>query len=63
MAPDPDPERTKRKLRELLVQQGRSARRAGFEVTSCPPFRLNEMAVDWRNGWRWEDESIKRRKK
>jgi hypothetical protein len=25
-------------------------------ITACPPFKIEDMAIDWRNGWRWEQE-------
>ncbi len=58
IAPDSDPERTSKETRAALVQEGRSAYRAGLEhdhVTSC--FKDPDMTIDWRLGWRWELES------
>ena len=46
---------------DLLVRDGRTARRLGFSVDQCPPFRLDDMAISWRMGWRWEDEDIRKR--
>lgn len=41
------------------IAQGRAARRRGLSNT--PPLELSrlkygDLALDWANGWRWEDE-------
>lgn len=63
LAPDPDPERTARETRDLLVEDGRAAFRCGFLLKECPPFKDPDMAINWRNGWRWEKEDQKQREK
>lgn len=60
---DPDPKRRESKTRQLLVEEGRVARRGGMPkdwVNSR--FKDPDMASDWQNGWRWEDEEIKARR-
>lgn len=57
-----DQKRLDRARQDRLVSEGRAARRLGFPVTNCPPFKDNDMAIDWRNGWRWEDQAIAARK-
>jgi hypothetical protein len=49
-------------LIEGLVQEGRSARRLGFP-DDPPPYRFEDWASHWRDGWRWEDEVIKEERK
>ena len=53
---DPDPEITARRTRDLLIAEGRAAFRAGMQITKCPLFNDPDMGIDWRNGWRWEQE-------
>lgn len=64
LAPDPDPNRTEGQTQDMLVADGRAAFRCGIPIEECPPFRLIEMAVAWRNGWRWaakEEQDAKKR--
>jgi hypothetical protein len=53
--PDPDPKRTAKCIRDTLIAEGRAAYRAG--VSECPPFKDADMAINWRLGWRWEQEA------
>jgi len=63
LAPDPDPKRTEERTRDLLIAEGRAAFRAGLPVTKCPPFKDPDMGIDWRFGWRWEQEDEAARKR
>ena len=53
---DPDPERSKREVQQRIIIEGRHAYRLGFPITDCPPYAIEDWAIDWRNGWRWEKE-------
>ena len=53
--PDPDPKRTAKRTRDALIAEGRAAYRSG--VPECPPFKDADMAINWRLGWRWEQEA------
>ena len=56
---DPDPNRTRKRTQRILIAEGRAARRAGLPKTACPAFKVADMAIDWKCGWRWEDERIR----
>ena len=50
------------KVRVEVIAEGRATRRAGLPkdyITSR--IRDPDLALDWQNGWRWEDEEIKAR--
>lgn len=51
---DPDPVRTENRTRDMLIAEGRTAFRAGLQISRCPPFRDPDMRIDWQNGWLWE---------
>lgn len=44
-------------LQQRLIEEGRAAFRSGLPISKCPPFKDPDMAIDWRNGWRWESET------
>jgi hypothetical protein len=55
IAPSPlNEKREADELRDSLIAHGRTARRLGFGVDMCPPFKDPDMAVWWRVGWRRE---------
>jgi len=43
-------------LRNDIQAEGAAARRANLPVEKCPKFIDEDMAVNWRIGWRHEDE-------
>lgn len=51
-----------RQTQSLLIEEGRAYRRSGFPIKACPRLRFKDMEIDWKNGWRWEDEEIKARR-
>lgn len=59
---DPDPKRSSREVQKSIVAQGRAAYRCGFPITKCPPFKIDDWVIDWKNGWRWakEEDEAKR---
>jgi hypothetical protein len=57
---DPDPNRTRRRSARVLNAEGRDARRLGLAITYCPRFPNADMVIDWKSGWRWEDERLRR---
>ena len=53
-----------KKTQVLCIEQGRVARRAGLPKDHFSGrFKDNDMAIDWSNGWRWEDEAIRERER
>jgi hypothetical protein len=49
-------------VHDACFAEGRTARRCGIPLSECPPFRVSDMAIDWCNGWRLEDEDIARKR-
>jgi hypothetical protein len=56
LAVDPDPTATEKRTRDMLIQEGRAAYRAGLPIKRCPRFKDNDMQINWRFGWLWESE-------
>jgi len=48
-------------VRDRIIEEGRTARRFN-RPNRPPPYRNKDFAIDWSNGWRWEDEERKARK-
>ena len=48
-----------KRVQSGCIQDGRASRRAGIPISRCPAYRDNDMVIDWRNGWRWEDEELR----
>jgi hypothetical protein len=44
------------RIRRECIRDGRASRALGIAIAACPPFCDPDMAIDWKNGWRWEDE-------
>lgn len=59
--PAPDPYPKVKRVRALLVEEGRVARRAGWPSSRCPSFKIKDMEINWKLGWRREDEEIRAR--
>ena len=59
---NPNPERTEREVQHSIIKEGRTARRLG-RPKKPPPYRIKDWEIDWCNGWRWEDEDIKAKRK
>jgi ribosome modulation factor len=55
--------RQSREIRDSIIQEGRTARICGIPKTACPRFVVTDWDIDWRNGWRWQDEEMKARKR
>ena len=53
-----DDKRFKRTVQHSVVEEGRAAYRAGIPLSGCPPFRDEDMAIDWRTGWRAERDAL-----
>ncbi len=52
--PGPGSQRSRdRALQRSLMAEGAAAWRAGLGIERCPPFRIAEMAILWRRGWRF----------
>ncbi|MDB5177539.1 MAG: hypothetical protein JWN75_1207 [Candidatus Saccharibacteria bacterium] len=60
LAPDPDPERSKRIVQEALIREGRAARRLGMPPDP-PPFTDPDWAHWWCSGWGHENREITER--
>jgi ribosome modulation factor len=45
------------------TDDGRSARLAGIALNKCPPFRYEDMAIQWRIGWRDKDSDLNKFRK
>ena len=45
-------------IRKGVQAEGAAARKVGVPISKCPPFVDSDMAVDWKIGWRYEDEYI-----
>lgn len=56
MMKDNNPEETARRIWGNLVQEGRNAYRMLIDISRCPPYRLLDMTIAWKLGWRWEAE-------
>ena len=57
IAGTPSQEAAHRKaVRRGAQKEGDAARRAGLAIRKCPPFVDPDMTVDWRIGWRYEDQ-------
>ena len=48
----------RRKVQHSIVEEGRAAYRAGIPISGCPSFVDEDMAIDWRIGWRAEREVL-----
>lgn len=57
-----DKERAEREVMDDIHAQGRVARRFGFPHDSCPPYAVSDWCIYWSEGWRWEDEDIRRKR-
>lgn len=53
---DRDDRRRREEVRDMNIKEGRVAYADGLPVTACPPFADEDMAVNWRMGWRWAKE-------
>lgn len=59
-APDPNPAETAKRLMRSVQDEGRAAYRAGVPLHRCPDFKIADMRIDWKLGWRWEQEAWNR---
>ena len=48
----------KRTVQHAIVEEGRAAYRAGIPIECCPAFIDEDMAIDWRTGWRAERDRM-----
>ena len=55
-----DEKRFKRTVQHSVVEEGRAAYRAGIPLSGCPSFIDEDMAINWRIGWRAERELFER---
>ena len=57
-----DAKRAREQMNRSLRAEGAAAFWAGFPVTYCPDFVMDDMGCMWRQGWRnARDEANKRR--
>lgn len=55
-------ERAYEMMRQTVIEDGRSAFAWGLPC-SPPPYRDPDLQIDWRNGWRWEQEDRSKRER
>jgi ribosome modulation factor len=58
-----DEEQLVRRVWSSCIKDGYAARAMGQPLSACPLYKIEDMAISWRSGWRRADEKIKERLK